>query len=109
MGRGFLFDTARLIAGVRDGSHATAIDRFQGLNAAEKADLLNAAGALVNWFDRTYAAPTPEHRSWQPDRLEYRFAVWGRGGNLRLTADAHRGGDLDWHAFDVSRDLGQDQ
>ena len=105
MGRGFLFDTAKLVAGVRDGSHATAINGFHGLTPAEKTDLVNAAAALVNWFDRTYPAPSSDHQSWQPDRLEYRFAVWGRGGNLRLAADAHRGGDLDWHAFDVSRDL----
>ena len=105
MARPFLFDTQRLIAAVRDGSQQTAIAGFHGLTPAEKIDLMNAAGALVLWFDNEYALPTPEQPAWQRERLEYRFACWGRGGNLRLAADAHRGGDLDWHAFDLTRDL----
>ena len=103
--RPFLFDTARLLAAVRNGSHDAAIAGFNGLTPQERNDLLQAGAALAQWHGRTYSQPDAEQPAWQPDRLEYRFACWGRGGNLQLTADGYTGGDLDWHAFDLGRDV----
>ena len=100
-GKSQLFDAAQLIAAVRDGSHATRIAGFTGLTAAESGQLVEAGQLLVAWYERTYAQPS-EPTAWRPDRLEYHFACTASGEGVTLTADDHRGGTLDWHAFDVS-------
>jgi hypothetical protein len=102
-GSPFLFDSARLIAAVRAGSHGAGIAGFPGLTTAERDDLVAAGTALVGWYERTYVQPGSEPSAWQPDRLEYRFACGA--GAAKLIAGEHRGGDLDWHAFDVAASL----
>jgi hypothetical protein len=99
-GQSFLFDAAQLIAAVRDGSHATRIAGFTGLTATESAQLVAAGQLLVSWYERTYTQPT-QPPAWRPDRLDYHFDCVSGGEAVTLTADDHRGGDLDWHAFDV--------
>jgi hypothetical protein len=99
-GQSFLFDAAQLIAAVRDGSHATRIAGFTGLTATESAQLVEAGQLLVSWYERTYTQPT-QPPAWRPDRLDYHFDCVSGGEAVTLTADDHRGGDLDWHAFDV--------
>jgi hypothetical protein len=99
-GQSFLFDAAQLIAAVRDGSHATRIAGFTGLTATESAQLVEAGQLLVSWYKRTYTQPT-QPPAWRPDRLDYHFDCVSGGEAVTLTADDHRGGDLDWHAFDV--------
>jgi hypothetical protein len=98
-GQSFLFDAAQ-IAAVRDGSHATRIAGFTGLTATESAQLVEAGQLLVSWYERTYTQPT-QPPAWRPDRLDYHFDCVSGGEAVTLTADDHRGGDLDWHAFDV--------
>jgi hypothetical protein len=99
-GQSFLFDAAQLIAAVRDGSHATRIAGFTGLTATESAQLVEAGQLLVSWYERTYTQPT-QPPAWRPDRLDYHFDCVSGGEAVTLTADDHRGGELDWHAFDV--------
>jgi hypothetical protein len=99
-GQSFLFDAAQLIAAVRDGSHATRIAGFTGLTATESAQLVEAGQLLVSWYERTYTQPT-QPPAWRPDRLDYHFDCVSGGEAVTVTADDHRGGDLDWHAFDV--------
>jgi hypothetical protein len=99
-GQSFLFDAAQLIAAVRDGSHATRIAGFTGLTATESAQLVEAGQLLVSWYERTYTQPT-QPPAWRPDRLDYHFDCVSGGNAVTVTADDHRGGDLDWHAFDV--------
>ena len=99
-GQSFLFDAAQLIAAVRDGSHATRIAGFTALTATESAQLVEAGQLLVSWYERTYTQPT-QPPAWRPDRLDYHFDCVSGGEAVTLTADDHRGGDLDWHAFDV--------
>ena len=99
-GQSFLFDAAQLIAAVRDGSHATRIAGFTGLTATESAQLVEAGQLLVSWYERTYTQPT-QPPAWRPDRLDYHFDCVSGGEAVTPTADDHRGGDLDWHAFDV--------
>jgi hypothetical protein len=98
-GQSFLFDAAQ-IAAVRDGSHVTRIAGFTGLTATESAQLVEAGQLLVSWYERTYTQPT-QPPAWRPDRLDYHFDCVSGGEAVTLTADDHRGGDLDWHAFDV--------
>ena len=99
-GQSFLFDAAQLIAAVRDGSHATRIAGFTGLTATESAQLVEAGQLLLSWYERTHTQPT-QPPAWRPDRLDYHFDCVSGGEAVTLTADDHRGGDLDWHAFDV--------
>ncbi len=104
-GRRFLFDAAALIRVVRNGSHATKIQGFQGLGAAEENDLVDAGRALVAWYERTYSQSGDDPSAWQPERLDYRFACGTDSGTVQLSAANHRGGDLDWHAFEVPASL----
>jgi hypothetical protein len=100
-GRSLLFDAAQLIAAVRDGSHATRIAGFPGLTGTESAQLIEAGNLLAAWYDRTYPQAT-EPGAWRPDRLDYHFACTAAGEAITVTADEHRGGELDWHAFDFT-------
>ena len=100
-GRNFLFDSARLIAAVRDGTHGARIAAFPTLTPAERGHLLDAGLALLAWYERTYAQPADEPSAWQPGRLAYAFAC-AAGSAVRLSASNHRGGELEWHAFDVT-------
>jgi hypothetical protein len=99
-GKSFLFDAAQLIAAVRDGSHAARIAGFPGLTGPESSQLVEAGQLLVGWYERTYAH-SGEPPAWRPDRLDYHFASTATGEGVTLTADDHRGGTLDWYAFDV--------
>jgi hypothetical protein len=100
-GRAFLFDTAQLIASVRDGSYTTRIGIFASLGAPEKQLLLEAGQALVAWLDRTYVQPADGTEAWRQERLDYKFAVATQAGT-RLEANDYRGGDLDWDAFSAA-------
>jgi hypothetical protein len=100
-GKRFLFDAAQLIAAVRDSSHAVRIAGFFGLGTPEAAELVDAGLALAAWHERTYGPPVAPAAAWRADRLDYRFACSAGAGAASLTADGHRGGDLDWHAFDM--------
>lgn len=100
-GKAFLFDTAQLVAAVRDGSHSARIAGFAHLTTAESADLVAAGTALVAWYERTYSQPDAEAPAWRTGTLDYRFSCSANTGGVRLDALHHRGGELDWHAFDV--------
>jgi hypothetical protein len=105
-GRQFLFDAARLLAAVRDGSHATRLDGITGLTTDERSKLVDAGNALLDWFSRTYAEPAGEPSAWRPDTLGYAFGCTADQMAVRLDATDHRGGELDWYAFDVAAAAG---
>jgi hypothetical protein len=100
-GKQFLFDTSGLLNVVRDGTHATRIAGLQNLTTAEAHHLVDAGRLLLAWYERTYSQPDGEPSAWQPDRLAYGFGCSADEGAVRLSATNHRGGDLDWHAFDA--------
>jgi hypothetical protein len=104
-GAGFLFDSASLFAAVRDGSHASRIAGFANLSIAERDDLIGVGLAVVAWYERTYEQPAQEASAWRPDRLGYAFGS-AATGTVQLGAADHRGGDLDWHTFDVVQSEG---
>ena len=63
--------------------------------------------AWREWYAGWCAEPTPGVRSWNPQRMEYRFQVAagiGDGAELQLDAEEYAGGRLDWYAFDVAAD-----
>jgi hypothetical protein len=106
LGQAFLFDAAQLIEAVRDGSHATRIAGFPGLTTTESNELVEAGNLLLVWYERTYTEPTEAASAWRPPRLDYHFAC--AAGATTFIADDHRGGNLEWHAFDVDRSAPRD-
>jgi hypothetical protein len=59
----------------------------------------------TDWYDRLFAAPGAGDDAWDPEHLEYNFALGAAnadGTQSTLVADEYAGGRLDWHAFDVS-------
>ena len=101
-GRGFLFDATALLAAIRDESHAARILGFTGLTSAEGDRLVDAGRALLAWFERTYTQPRGEATAWRPDTLRYSFACAAENAPVNLHARDHRGGELDWYAFDAA-------
>ncbi len=69
-----------------------------------------AVTAWVTWYESRLDEPTgatgdDDAPMWRDERLAYRFALGTRKEGapaVVLTADDHAGGDLEWHAFDVS-------
>lgn len=64
-----------------------------------------AAIAWITWYEDLVAEPDPASTSWNPERMEYSFAVGSRldEGPITLSAPEYPGGNLDWHAFRVER------
>jgi hypothetical protein len=72
--------------------------------ALHKPALDAAADAFVAWVGRSIARPAGgENPTWQPGRLEYRFACSApvEGGEKVYVADEYQSGTLDWHSLDV--------
>jgi hypothetical protein len=105
-GRAFLFDTAQLLAAVRDGSHQARIAGFDGLTPGEGANLVDAGSALLDWYSRTYSQPAGESAAWRAETLGYAFGCTAAQAAVQLDAHDHRGGELDWYAFDVAPSTG---
>ncbi|GAA2399839.1 hypothetical protein GCM10010191_03760 [Actinomadura vinacea] len=70
--------------------------------------LLNNLGTrLVKWFDDLIDQPAGDV-TWDPRRLEHRFSIAAgqQGGTEKvLTAQEYPGGELDWHAFSIDRNV----
>ena len=55
------------------------------------------------WCDQLLDDRAGDATAWDPERMEYGFAVSAQvdgGRELTLVADAYRGDSLDWHSFD---------
>jgi hypothetical protein len=102
--RGKVIDGKRLLADARNESFPVSL----GL-PANIYDEDGAAKRLVKWFDQLYHQPDPavseqSSPSWDPSRLEYRFAVSvpeEEDQRTKLTAGEYYHGRLDWYAFDI--------
>lgn len=101
-GRAFMFDSAKLLAGVRDGTHAGIAGGFPGLGPGDLGKLVDAGTALLGWYERTYAPPRAAPDAWRPDNLGYSFGCAASGAGLAFPAGDFRGGALDWWAFDAA-------
>jgi hypothetical protein len=62
----------------------------------------DAAKAWVDWFADLFEPAGSAATAWQPERLEYEFAIGARtgSGQVALTSREYEGGHLDWYAFD---------
>ena len=76
------------------------------VTAADRPKLIQAGLAYLEWFEARYSVPTSGFQAWNPERMEYSFAVSAvtSTGELALEAPEYPGGTLDWYSFD--RNLG---
>jgi hypothetical protein len=77
-----------------------------GVAAGQLADFRTAARQWMQWLDELAVDGTTPGASpyWNPQRLEYAFALQADGTQplLRLEADEYTDGKLDWHTFTVN-------
>lgn len=86
-----------------------ALDGFAvglGVAGGQLADFRALATQWMGWLEQLAVAGTTTGTSpyWNPQRLEYSFALQADATEplLRLTADEYADGRLDWHTFEVS-------
>jgi hypothetical protein len=105
---GRLMDGFELYAHLRrDGTHA--YDGIDGLSEQQRAALDAAGPRFVAWFQELITQPRRARGSWEPSRLEHRFAVAAPGAvpgsaDRVLAADEYPGGHLDWYSFSADPD-----
>jgi hypothetical protein len=108
---GRIVDGRKLLDDIASVAHEAFVVSL-AISDANRNVLRAAASTLPAWLARLYSLPgTAEQVSWQPSRLEYRFACGapaesGSESRLTLAAKDYPGGHLDWYAFDVD-DQGQ--
>ena len=68
---------------------------------------MQAGLAYLNWFESRYSVPPPGPQTWNPERMEYSFAISASAGakELALEAPEYPGGSLDWYSFDYNAAL----
>jgi hypothetical protein len=94
-------DTARLAADLR--AARGALPSSPPIREADRERVLAAIKAWLAWLDaRLGVQPPVEASPWNPERMEYAFAVAAPAsdGERVLTATEYARGDLDWHCFD---------
>ena len=71
---------------------------------ADLAEVKNAAGLWVGWYEALFSEPDAANASWLPERLEYAFSVGTRlgDGERVLTSPEYSEGRLDWYDFDLN-------
>lgn len=102
-------DARRLAADLRplDAAGRAAFGAALGLGAAE-ADVFSAvATGWLGWLDQFVCEPGqpgPTSPYWNPQRLEYSFALQANVADppVRLVAQEYTDGRLDWHSYDVA-------
>lgn len=89
------------LASHRDGAaKLTSLPATPPLPAGQQAKVVKAANAWLEWYDSFYSLPEGGV-SWEPERMEYAFAVSAMLDNTEvvLAADEYTDGTLDWHTF----------
>jgi hypothetical protein len=78
-----------------------------GIAPADLAEVQNAAGQWVAWYETLFSEPDTANPSWLPERLEYSFSVGTRfsDGERVLTAQEYAEGRLDWYDFDLNLEV----
>jgi hypothetical protein len=77
------------------------VARRLGIGRAERPRFNRAAAAFRTWLSELVPRRPAGVTTWDPQRLEHRFAVEAErpGETIRLDADEYPGGHLDWFAF----------
>jgi hypothetical protein len=84
-------------------STLTSLPDAPTVTATLSAKVLASANDFLAWWERFVSEPDEPGETWNPERLEYSFAVQATmsDGPVLLRADDYRGGHLDWDEFDV--------
>lgn len=103
---GRLMDGRKFQVHLEHGGKASA-----GIEAAQSVrEAIDArAQVFLDWFKRQYVQPGDETSdAWEPERLEYQFAVSAPGESSErvLAADEYFHGHLDWFNFDIDKTKG---
>jgi len=71
--------------------------------ATMESNVIDAANDFVNWWVGFVSEPDDDVDAWNPQRLEYSFAVQATltDGPVTLRSDDYHGGHLDWSEFDA--------
>lgn len=109
IGSGRAIDGAVALDGVRnklraDGTVSAPPDGIP-IPSAERAAVVRVLNEWIAQIDATVVEPdTDVGSSWQPSRMEYRFALSAQlpGGAVTLRSDEYTDGRLDWYSFDAS-------
>ena len=77
------------------------------VSAVDRARVIKAGLAYLVWFEGRYSVPPPGPQTWNPERMEYSFALSASAGakELALEAPEYPGGSLDWYSFDFNAAL----
>lgn len=73
-------------------------------NDSDKTTIDGLAGKFVQWYDQLFYQPDHnQNDAWQPQQLEYQFAVSApkSGTEKVMTAEEYYHGRLDWYNLDV--------
>lgn len=103
---GRALDGGRLLDFLQEGNKAS--DATSLTNPAEQ-EIVNELGKqLISWYNDLYFQKEDDETFWNPEQLEYQFALSAREGNGEkvLIADQYYRGHLDWHSMDI--DPGRD-
>lgn len=96
-------DGWQILERVEQGTFAALLAATDGVAAADRPALAEAADDLAYWFHFLYLQPEPGRSAWNPSRLEYAFRLSARregAGARELHADEYASGHLDWKDFD---------
>lgn len=96
-------DGVALLAAAAAAADLEALEPVPALPTGARVAAVNALEALLREREATYSEP--DHDSaWSGQQLEYDFAVGAENAEAAtaLVADGYGGGELDWHAFDLS-------
>lgn len=96
----------RLVPALGPAGTGGTMPSIAGLPPAQAAAVETACRGWLAWLAPRLAAPGAgagtEPAAWDPERLEYRFALGARlpGAAVQLTADEYDGAGVEWHTFD---------
>jgi hypothetical protein len=82
---------------------AVALPRRPAVSRGDARAVLLALTAFAAWWDRRHPQTSG---AWEPNRLvaPHRLGASSSTGPFALVAPEHRGGDLDWHTYDLTSD-----
>jgi hypothetical protein len=108
---GRALDARQLAAALRSTSAAQlAADPSLGVASGDRAEVAQAAGAWLSWYDIMFSEPTGTQDAWDPSRMEYSVTISAQLSanpfdQFNFTAGEIDDGRLDWASFDFNGEI----
>ena len=98
---GRAMDGGRFMDYLMDGNNPADVTSLT--NPAEQEIVNNLGKELISWYKELYFQEEDDDTFWNPEQLEYQFAVSAPDGNGEkvLIADQYFRGHLDWYSMDI--------